>query len=103
MIWILGALFYILSVYVSYNDTLKSMNIYFYIAALIGVLTNISWFYIAKHAANPSDILVKGFYWDAMIVACYVIVPLLFFEIKLTGFQIAGLTTILLGVILTKL
>ena len=101
--YIVGMAVYISSVLVSYSTSLKQTNWYFPIGLSLAIVANTMWLYIAKHSSVKDDLYVRGLVWDAMIVSAYVIVPLIWYGVRPTGYTLAGCIFIVIGLILTKL
>lgn len=101
--FLVGLITYCLMCYISYSAVLKSSSWYYPIGLVSALITNYTWLWISKVESNPSKLLVKGLYWDAMITLVYLILPLYFFHAKLNTTQSVGLGLIVMGLTLIKL
>lgn len=98
-----GLISYLIAASISYHPVVKSSPYYFPIGIICSVINAVLWQTIAKKLINSSEIMIAGFWWDAMIFSVYAIVPLVFFGAKLTLTTVIGLIFIVMGVGLTKL
>jgi drug/metabolite transporter (DMT)-like permease len=101
--FILGALVYGVIVCLSYYKPIQATHLYMPLGLALALGVNYLWLSIARASLTPSETLVKGFMWDAMIVLAYGVLPVLFFGAKLTLVQGIGVGCIVLGMVLTKL
>jgi multidrug transporter EmrE-like cation transporter len=101
--YLLGFALYVCLASVSYSETLKLSKWYLVIGALGGILTNVLWLLIAKSESNSSSLMLKALIWDSMIVITYLIIPIIFFNAKLSSVQVLGILLILSGMLLTKI
>lgn len=101
--FLLGGLTYCLLVALCYTPSFRESNLYFPVGALLGVFTNVLWLHVAKLVGDRNKIIIYGLWWDCLIIACYAIVPILFFGVRLTGYTALGAALIVVGMILTKL
>ena len=101
--YVVGLLLYFASVVVSYSNGLKQTQWYFPLGMLLAIIVNFLWLYIAKNSPDKDVLYVRALIWDSMIVGAYVLVPLLFYNVRPTGYTLAGCTFIVIGLILTKL
>lgn len=100
--FIFGIIVYTTTVFLLYSETFKASPYYYYIGLLIGFITNSLWLYIAKQSEG-STLYMRGLVWDCIIVGTYVLIPPLFFNIKMNPTAIVGCIFILIGIILTKI
>jgi hypothetical protein len=101
--YLVGFVIYILSVVVSYSNGLKQTHWFFPIGLILAVIVNFLWLYIAKESPLKDQLYVRALIWDSMIVGAYVLVPLVLYGVRPTGYTLAGCVFIVLGLILTKL
>jgi drug/metabolite transporter (DMT)-like permease len=100
--FIFAVVFHGLAFYMSYGKPVKDVMAFYTLGAVLGALSTIAWYYIARHTPDASKLLVYGIYWDVMVACIWIGGPLLFFGAKLTGFQWLGLAMIIGGLGLTK-
>jgi len=98
--YLIGLVAYSSSAVLSYS--FKDVRGFYLIGCILGIVANLGWLSIARTTHNPSTLLMKGLYWDAMITAIYVLVPFMVATVKLTPYQIVGGLLILTGIFLTK-
>lgn len=103
MQFLIGFIVYTILAITSYSDTLKSSGWYYWIGLTAALIANSAWLHLAKQEPSASRLVVLGLYWDVMLLVAYMLVPILFFEARLTAIQGAGLVLILCGIILTKI
>lgn len=99
--FILGIIVYTTTVFLLYSGTFKASPYYYWIGLLIGFVTNSLWLYIAKQSEG-STLYMRGLIWDCIIVGTYVLIPPLFFSIKMNPTAVVGCVFIIIGMILTK-
>ena len=100
-LFFLGTILYIASVSLLYSS-FKSSQYFYPVGLLFAFVTNFIWLYIAKHSAG-AVLYTRGLLWDSIIVAAYVLVPVLFFNIRLSLTSAVGCVIIVVGIIITKL
>lgn len=100
--FIIGFFIYCLGAFLSNSNYLKATPYYYYLAIGAGAVANYIWFSIAKSINQSGQIIILGLFWDLMIVAAFILVPVLFFDINLRLTQIIGCGIMILGFILTK-
>lgn len=99
----IGFIMYVGIASISYSETFKQSSWYYPVGILAAIIANLIWLWISKLESNPSSLVIKGLYWDSMLTAVYMVVPILFFGAKLNNYQIYGLLFIFIGLILTKI
>lgn len=97
-----GCLSYCAAVAVSYTPALKNSRYYTPIGLAVGMLANLFWLSIARSTNDSNQILLLGFYWDAMLTLTYLLVPIMFYDARLTLTSGAGIALMVAGFILTK-
>ena len=98
----IGFVLYIVTVCLLYSTTFKASPFYYWIGVSIGLVTSSLWLFIAKNS-DTSNLYVRGLFWDCMIVGAYVLIPPLFFGVKLEPMTTIGCVLIVTGMILTKI
>jgi hypothetical protein len=99
----IGSLIYIMGICLSYSH-FKDTKWYFPVGIGLGMITNYLWFSIAKDLKTDKDqLLLYGIYWDSMIISLYVLMPVLIFGARASGWALLGLVLMGLGGILTKI
>lgn len=86
----------------SYSESIKNSPHYYLYGASAAIVANLIWLSIAKSELNPSKLVLTGLYWDVMLTMCYLIVPIILFNAKITNLQYLGIGVIITGIILTK-
>jgi hypothetical protein len=99
----IGFLLYALSATLSYSERAKVSAWYFPVGIAMAIVANLIWLHIAKISTVGSETFVRGLIWDSMIVMCYVIVPILFYGVRLNGIAGLGAVMIVVGIFLTKM
>lgn len=102
-LFIIATIFYLVSAYVSYAPNIKASPYYYIIGIFLAIVLNTLWLTIAKRTIDNSKLLLYGLYWDSIITFTFLLVPFLFFHIKLTPIQYTGIILIISGIICTKL
>jgi multidrug transporter EmrE-like cation transporter len=87
----------------SYYSPFKNSPWYFPVGLGAAIVANFIWMSIAKEELDTSALVIKGVTWDAMLIMCYVLVPILFFETKFTTIQASGILLTVIGLFMTKL
>lgn len=101
--FVIGFIAYCLSAFISHLKEFHSSVWYYVTGITIAVVANILWLTIAKNSPNSTFTTYAALYWDIMISVCFLIVPLLLFDVKLSNYGILGVILILVGIGLTKL
>jgi drug/metabolite transporter (DMT)-like permease len=99
----LGFLIYQASAYISHLKNFQQTNWYYPLGIGLSVFANYLWLNIAKNSVSSSSTLIYALYWDIMLSLCFVIVPIVFFDVKLTLNLGIGILLILVGIGFTKL
>lgn len=100
--FILGFILYTALAFSSYHNGFKTHKMYYVVVTILAVLCNLIWFQIAKQEPSSSILMIKGLFWDVMLMLCYLIVPILFFSARFSTLQGLGLILVLSGLLLTK-
>lgn len=91
---------YVTSVFISYGASLKD-TIWFYPVGLLNALVvNFIWLYIVRHTPTKELTFVRGFTWDGIRVAAFLIVPILFLGVNLSISKAIGAACIIAGIFL---
>lgn len=101
--FVIGFLLYSIMAYISYSESFKQSKWFFLTGIGLAILVNAIWFSIAKNEAVASKLVLKGLYWDVMLTAAYLVIPLILFQAKLSLLQALGVGLIVLGVLFTKI
>lgn len=99
--FLLGFLINFVGCFFYYVKDFKLSNYYLPAVLTIAVLSTATWAHLVRTSDNKS-VLIYGFYWDLMITLIYLLVPIVFFSVKLTFNQSLGIGFTLLGLILMK-
>lgn len=100
---VLTALIYSLGCWVTYSDDAKQRWWYLPLGVSLGALVNLIWFYVCRVLPENNKIYVFNLMWDAVMVAVYYGLPLLFFGVKLDRVTMVGATLMLVGIFVMKL
>lgn len=98
-----ASLFYLFGAYIAYDVAIKASPWFLPIGIVVGIVSNLIWLYVTKITTDNKDLFVYGLIWDVMMMAAYILVPLLLFHVKLDWKQTVGTILVVLGLILTKL
>lgn len=80
---------------------LVSKTTQLWVAAGIGIVTNICWTLISR-SVTQSDIPIYSLYYDAMLTLTFLFTPFFFITFELTSKQVIGILFVLVGLFLTK-
>ncbi len=69
---------------------------------MAGAISHASWIFLTKRLADVDKIFMYGFYWDAAIIVAALAIPMIFFHVKPSLYQWAGVGLITIGTILIK-
>lgn len=100
--FILGFVIYSLAAAICYMPLVKESPWFIPAGVLLGALANAVWFSIVKQTKDPAQTLILGYFWDAMIVLTYGLMPILFFGVKLNNIQMIGAGFVMLGLLVVK-
>lgn len=92
----LGFLLYCVQVWGFYNEALKNTN-WYYPAIIIPTIINIVLFSMLAKRAGADAVYLYGRYWDLMTCGLYLLLPILFFGVKLNSTGLVGLGLIIIG------
>ena len=98
----LGFLLYCVQAAAVYLPAIKDSNYYIPIGLITSNLACIMWLYIAKLLKSKQDVLFYGAVWDALIMAAYCIVPLIFFSVPITRLGVLGIAMVVAGICVLK-
>lgn len=98
-----GMLIYSLGTELMYSEYFKKLSYYPAIGVSLGMGANFVWYNLVQKI-NDKDFLLKlGLYWDVMIVACFLAIPMIFHGVRPSASTNLGIAFIVLGIVLTKL
>lgn len=100
--FLMGMLVYLILAVMSYSPTMKAHPYYYAAGAVLAVISNFAWMWLSKTTQNPSDLVVRGVYWDLMLMASYMSVPFLAYGAKLNSTQLIGIGLIVAGLVIMK-
>lgn len=101
--YLIGSIFYSCSVVISYSQKAKLASWYFPLGMAFSTICSFLWLYVAKNSLTKEDIYLNGIYWDSMIVACYVLIPVIAFKVRMAPLNVLGVFLVIAGIALTKL
>jgi uncharacterized membrane protein len=94
--------FYSLYAYGNYNEKIRSSSLFLVFVICSALITNIAWALSIKNIKNTNFVFYYALVWDLMIAFTALIVPILFFNLKLSYINILGVFIIVLGLVLVK-
>lgn len=101
--FIAGFVLYAGMSYATYHSQFKASSWFFPVGLIGAIAANAIWLSIAKAELNTSQLMIKGLVWDAILMACYAITPVLIFDARFSNTQIVGIVLTLIGLFITKL
>ena len=101
-LFLLGFIIYSTGAWISYSDTIKQSFWYYPLGLTLSVIANYAWLTIAKITPNKDDILLYGSIWDSIILGTFIIIPFMFFDLKLGYKDAIGFSLIILGILIVK-
>jgi hypothetical protein len=101
--FVAGIVVYAVAASIVYIPTFKAGPYYFPIGLACAVLTNAIWLHLVRELESSEGVMLAGFWWDAMTVAMYTLIPILCFGVRLRWTAALGMVLTAAGVILTKL
>lgn len=99
LLFALGALGYMAQTWISYTPWIKESLWFYPLGLLTTLISTACWLTIVK-ISQTHHIYNHAVIWDVMVVATYLLLPLMFFGVVLKGGQIAGLILMLIGAFL---
>lgn len=99
---LIGTIITIVQVYLSYGS-FKDSSYFFLMFILTSIVTNICWGVVAKISPDNISLLRVGSIWDFLMGACWLILPVMLFNIELSNLQKTGLIFALIGSILINM
>lgn len=99
----IGFLIYSLNAYMSYHKGWQTQSFYFPLGMAIGLISSFMWLWVSKLVVEPSRLVKIGLYWDVMMTLCFLFIPVLLFNAKLSAANWLGVILILGGIVLTKI
>lgn len=93
---------YIFCCIVSYTDDWRNSYWYIPVITVVGLLINMIWAGVVKYLDDKQQIYIFGLVWDSIMMTTYYLLPILFFNVKLTKQTIFGLLFVVAGVIVLK-
>lgn len=101
--FIAASLFYLFGAYIAYDVAIKASPWFLPLGVVVGIVSNLIWLYVTKITTDNKELFLYGLIWDVMMMAAYIIVPLLLFNVRLDWKQSLGTILVIIGLILTKL
>jgi hypothetical protein len=100
---IAASFLHLLGAFITYNTAIKASSWYLPAGMLAGMASTVLWFSVVKMCTDNKELFIYGLAWDALLMAAYMLVPLLLFHVNLDWKQILGTILVVAGLILTKL
>jgi drug/metabolite transporter (DMT)-like permease len=95
---------YVVSCNFAFHEEFRRNSPWFIpINVLIGVALSTIWYINIRNLDDKDRIYFYGVVWDMGIVLTYYILPIIFFEVKLNRFGLAGVGFMIFGMLLLKL
>jgi len=73
------------------------------LALLVAFINNIFWFYSFKIIEGKKEIFIFSALQSVILTIIYFVLPILLFDLKLTKFELVGISMICIGMLLLKL
>ena len=99
----LGAIIYCCIAFISYSAQFKHSSYFYTSGIFLAIMANSIWLWICKTNTDHNKLILIGVSWDVMLTSAYLLVPILFYNVKLTGLQISGIIVTIVGLVLTHL
>ena len=96
------AIIYSLAAYVSYVEGWRNTGWFWVINIIIGLISSIIWCWMVGYIDSKDNLYVYNLFWDTIICSIFYIFPILFFGVKMDGWGIAGLSCIIVGLVIIK-
>lgn len=87
----------------TYNKAIHDRWWYFPLGVLMGVSTNTLWLISAKLLGDKQQIYIFSLFWDCIMMAIYLLIPIFIFGIRFDKIGFCGLLLIIIGTLLIKI
>lgn len=101
---IFAFLAYVIYTCLCYCEYFKTRPVEAYsLGVIASIVSTMTWLYMIRHyAENKNSILYINLLWDVVASLIYVILPIIFFDIKLDAKTAIGCIITIVGLIITK-
>jgi len=101
---IFALLAYVIYTCLCYCEYFKTRPVEAYSLGIIAsIISTMTWLYMIRHyAENKNSILYINLFWDVGASLIYIILPIIFFDIKLDIKTIIGCVLAVLGLVIAK-
>lgn len=98
-----GFILTIINIIFSYLSSWKNSIFYYPIGITVALIVNLLWFKIAREVLDNNSLYRYGVVWDVLIALSWLLIPVLFFGIKLTKTNVTGLVLLVIGIVMIHL
>lgn len=99
----MASVFYLMGAYIAYDAAFKASAWFLPVGIIVGIISNLIWLYVTKITVDNKELFIYGLVWDVMMMAAYIVIPVLLFNVRLDWKQTVGTILVLTGLTLTKL
>jgi hypothetical protein len=100
----MAALIYFLYAYLAFNERIPKDGSFFFMASMaVGFLYSLLWYWSARVVAEKNEYFLFVMLWDFVYISVFYFSPVLIFGVKLDKFGIAGLLTMVIGLLVMKM
>lgn len=101
--FLLLILFSIIYNYISYIEIFRKSLWYLASAIVLSVIFAMIWFNLQKLVESKETVLFLVITWDVIVIIIGVVIPIIFFDIKISRLTYIGIIFIIIGIILLKI
>jgi hypothetical protein len=100
----LAGIVYFAYAYLSFSDAFdKNSMMYFLTIMTVGFFYSFNWYLSTRLFDNKNDFFVFVMMWDFVYMAVFYFTPILLFGVKIDKWGLAGMASMIVGLLLMKL
>ena len=96
--WVVGFITYNIFAHITFGPHIKDKWWFPTVVGTLSMINGLIWGQVAKTELDPTKLAIYGFYWDLMVTAIFLAVPIVFYGAVFTPKQAVGIGLVLVGI-----
>lgn len=101
--FIIGAIIYGTYTWMVFEPSIRNSKYLIPLGLLVALIGNIVWLLLARDIKDNKQLMLYGLIWDMMITASFLVVPIVFFNVRLNFMSAIGCLIAVAGIVIMKL